>query len=108
MSTFLLAEYRLLDPVPGDSPSGQDLRWTPEWDRIKEARRSDDDLQAGKWAKKEPKSANWNQVLELTATALAERSKDLQLAVWLTEAAVKLEGWTGLREGLSLTREIMM
>ena len=38
MAAFSLSELRLLDPLPGDSPAGVDLRWTPEWDRIKEAR----------------------------------------------------------------------
>ncbi len=107
MSTFSLAEYRLVDPVAGDSPAGVDLRWTPDWDRIKEARRSDDGLEAGKWAKKEQKAANWSMVLELTASAIAERSKDLQLAVWFAEAAVKIDRWTGLRDGLRLVRELL-
>src|SRR3954453_4492392 len=107
MSTFSLSGIRLLDPIAGDSPAGVDLRWTAEWDRIKEARRSDDGLETGKWAKKEQKAANWNQVLELTAFAVAERSKDLQLAVWFAEAAAKVLGWTGLRDGLRLVRELM-
>jgi hypothetical protein len=40
-----------LDPVPADQPAGTDLRWTAEWDRIKEARRADDALESGKWEK---------------------------------------------------------
>jgi len=106
MAAFSLSELRLLDPLPGDSPAGVDLRWTPEWDRIKEARRSDDGLEVGKWAKKEQKTANWNHVLEFTASAIGERSKDLQLAVWFAEAATKVDGWTGLLEGLRLIREL--
>jgi len=97
----------LLDPISADHPAGIELRWTPEWDRIKEARRSDDGLEAGKWAKKESKSADWRLVRELTGTALRERSKDLQLAMWMTEANVKLDGFAGLRDGLRLTRELM-
>ena len=50
-----------LGPVSADQPVGTDLRWTPEWDRIKEARRADDDLESGKWAKKEQKAADWYQ-----------------------------------------------
>lgn len=107
MATASLITDDLLDPIPGGVPAGQDLRWTPEWDRIKEARRSDDNLKLDKWAKKDHKSANWTQVLELTTAALAQRSKDLQLAVWFLEAGLKTYGWTGLRDGLQLMRELI-
>jgi type VI secretion system protein ImpA len=107
MATATLITGDLLDPIPGGAPAGQDLRWTPEWDRIKEARRSDDNLKLDKWAKKDHKSANWTQVLELTTAALADRSKDLQLAVWFLEAGLKTYAWTGLRDGLRLMRELM-
>lgn len=97
----------LLDPVSPEQPAGADLRFTPDWDRIKEARRADDGLETGKWAKKETKTADWPLVLELSSTMLRKRTKDLQLALWLTEAAVKLRGFAGLRDGLRLTRELM-
>jgi len=98
----------LLDPVSPDQPAGSDLRWTTDWDRIKEARRADDALDSGKWAKKDRKAADWRLAAELAATMLRERSKDLQLALWLTEANIKLYGMPGLREGLRVTRELMV
>jgi len=98
----------LLDPFPAGQPAGADLRWTLEWDRLKEARRTDDDLQPGKWAKREHKSADWRAVSELATEMLRERSKDLQLAMWLTEANLKLHGFAGLRDGFRITRELMV
>lgn len=98
----------LLDPISPDQPAGSDLRWTAEWDRIKEARRSDDGLDSGKWAKKERKAADWRLAKELAASMLRDRSKDLQLALWLTEADIKLRGFAGLRDGLRVTRELML
>src|SRR3989442_1367997 len=98
----------LLDPISPDQPAGVNLRWDPEWDRIKEARRADDGLESGKWAKKERKTADWRQVQELATAMLQKRTKDLQLALWLTEANIKLHGFAGLREGLRLTRELMI
>ena len=83
------------------------MRWSPEWDRIKEARRADDSLDAGKWAKRERKSADWAQVWELGTAMLRERTKDLNVAMWLTEAGLRLHGFTGLRDGLQLCRELM-
>ena len=98
----------LLDPISPDQPAGSDLRWTPDWDRIKEARRSDDSLESGKWAKRERKAADWRLAKELAVAMLRDRSKDLQLALWLTEADIKLRGFVGLRDGLRVTRELML
>jgi len=97
----------LLDPISSDQPCGVNLRWAPEWDRIKEARRSDDDLDPGKWEKKERKSANWRLVEDLASTALRTKTKDLQIAMWLTEAELKLNGFRGLSQGFRLLTELM-
>src|ERR1051325_10608488 len=95
-----LVNGELLDPVAAEQPAGADLRWTPEWDRIKEARRADDELGSGQGGQKDRKLANWPLVAELAA-AMLRRSKDLQLALWLTEANVKLHGFAGLRDGFN-------
>jgi type VI secretion system protein ImpA len=108
MPTASLYTDDFLGPVSADRPVGTDLRWTAEWDRIKEARRADDDLKSGKWAKKEQKTADWRLVEELASGMLRNRSKDLQLALWLTEAGMKRHGFPGLRDGLRLTRELMV
>ena len=39
----------LLTPIPGANPSGPDLRYDPLYDRIKEARREEDDVPQGVW-----------------------------------------------------------
>ena len=108
MHTNLLLSDDLLDPIAPDRPAGADLRWTPEWDRIKEARRADDDLDAGKWVKKDRKVADWQAVRGMTIAALKERTKDLQLALWLTEANMRLDGFQGLRDGLGIIRKLMV
>ena len=108
MPTASLYADDFFGPVSPGQPAGSDLRWTAEWDRIKEARRSDDDLEPGKWAKKDRKTADWRLVEELTSVMLRERTKDLQLALWLTEAGMKLHAFPGLRDGLRLTRELMV
>lgn len=107
MATVSLNIERLFEPISPDQPAGTDLRWTPEWDRLKEARRSDDELEVGKWAKKDRKTSNWQLVHELATEMLRERTKDLQITMWLTEADLKLFGFAGLRDGLRLSRELM-
>ena len=58
--------------------------------------------------RKSSKTADWRLVEELASACSANRSKDLQLALWLTEAGIKLHGFPGLRDGLRLTRELMV
>ncbi len=82
----------LLNPVPGENPSGVSLRYERIYDQIKEARTEDDDtIPAGMWAR-QVKKADYPLVIKLGGEALATKSKDLQLAAWLTEAHVKREG----------------
>jgi type VI secretion system protein ImpA len=91
----------LLTPLPGDQPAGADLRYDPLYDKLKEARREDDDAPQGEWERTR-KLADWPQVIKLASDALAQKSKDLQIAVWLTEALLHREGCAGLRDGLTL------
>jgi len=91
----------LLNPIPGDSPSGTNLRYAPVFDKIKEARRQDDDAPQGDW-QRERKVADYKQVVKLAGEALATQTKDLQLAAWLTEAFLHQEGFSGLQQGLGL------
>ncbi len=89
----------LLSPIPGENPSGANLRYAPVYDKIKEARREDDDAPQGEWTH-ERKIADWKQVIKLAGDALATKGKDLQLAAWITEAALRSEGFPGLLVGL--------
>jgi type VI secretion system protein ImpA len=96
----------LLNPIPGDSPSGTNLRYAPIFDKIKEARRQDDDAPQGEW-QRDRKVADYKQVVKLAGEALASQSKDLQLAAWLTEAFLHQEGFSGLQQGLGLLRGLV-
>jgi type VI secretion system protein ImpA len=89
----------LLAPISEEKAGGEDLRYSQEYDEIKEARRSDDPLDQGEW-KTEIKKADWNKVISLSVNALTGRTKDLQIAVWLTEALIVTEGFEGCLVGL--------
>src|SRR3954469_13314789 len=91
----------LVNPIPGPNPAGIDLRYDPLYDKIKEARHEDDDAPQGDWQRAR-KTADFGLVTKLAGDALATRSKDLQLAAWLTEAQLRREGFAGLRDGLEL------
>ncbi|CAN5669515.1 hypothetical protein BH23GEM7_BH23GEM7_11920 [soil metagenome] len=96
----------LLTPIAGENPAGVELRYDPVFDKIKEARREDLDVPAGDWEAPR-KIADWPQVIRLSSETIATRSKDLQLAVWLTEALLWREGFSGLRNGLELIRDLL-
>jgi type VI secretion system ImpA family protein len=99
----------ILVPIPGENPSGVDLRYDPKlliFDNIKEARRQDDELAQGAW-QRERKTANYALEVKLAQDALATTSKDLQLAAYLTEGLLQTEGFAGLRQGLNLTYRLL-
>lgn len=93
---------RLLSPIPGEAPAGAWLRFEPVYDEIRRFREEDDPtLPQGVW-QRELKRADWPAVAALCAEALETRTKDLQIAAWLTEAWTRLEGFPGLERGLRL------
>ncbi len=96
----------LLIPISADEPSGSDLRYQPVTDKIKEARRQDDNLSQGVW-ERELKTADYIAVMKLAKEALTKQSKDLQIAAWLTEALARREGFPGLQQGLDLMKRML-
>lgn len=96
----------LLDPISADSPTGKYLRHDPLYDKIKEARREDKAGPQGDWSI-ERKVADWPLTIALTSDALATKTKDLQLAVWLAQALLRYEGVASFREGLDLISKLL-
>jgi len=100
-----LPRDELLTPLPGDA-KGENLRYDPVYDKIKEARQEEeDDNSQGEWQRTR-KKADFAAVIKLAAPALAARSKDLQIAVWLAEAYIRKEGFAVLEDCFHLLREL--
>ena len=91
----------LLNPIEGPNPSGANLRYNPVYDKIKEARREEDQPPPG-MTERDRKTADNSLVIKLTTDTLTTKTKDLQLAAWLTEALLKQKGFGGLRDGLAV------
>lgn len=91
----------ILTPMPGDNPSGEDLRYSPLYEEIKEARRADDPFDRGDW-QREVKKSEWDKVIQASVVALTQKSKDLQIAAWLTEGLIQKSGFGGLLSGLQI------
>ncbi len=96
----------LLKPIPGANTAGDNLEYTAVYEKIAEARRQDDDAPQGEWLR-ERKAADWPLAIKLISEALAKRTKDLQLAAWLTEALTRRNGVSGLKDGLDLVRALL-
>ena len=93
-------------PIPGPDPSGVELRYTPIYDKIKEAKRADDQLDRGEWHT-ELKHADWPLVSKICGDALKEQTKDLQIAAWFVESLLYQHGFAGLAFGLGLMTRLL-
>jgi type VI secretion system protein ImpA len=93
---------QMLVPIEAGRPCGEDLAFSSEIDAIARARQADDpSIEQGAWVT-ELKEADWKFVGKQCAQLIEQRSKDLQLAVWLAEAEAKTAGLRGLGDGLML------
>lgn len=95
----------LLAPITGENPAGESLRYEGTYDTLQEQIREEEALEQGDW-QRETKAADWRAAVATASAALATKSKDLQLAAWLTMALVKRHGFAGLRDGCRLLREL--
>ena len=95
----------LLAPLGGDSPCGADLEYDPVFHALQEAAAGKPERQYG--ATVIPaESADWPAVL-LHAAALAARTRDLRVAVWLTRAGARTDGFMAAAEGIRLLRGLI-
>jgi type VI secretion system protein ImpA len=93
---------KLLAPLQNQKPTGDFLRYDPLYDHIQTARLQEDErLPQGIW-QRAVKRADWGLVEELCVSALTTRTKDLQIAAWLTEAWFFRHQVPGLVKGLQL------
>ncbi len=52
-------------------------------------------------------NSTWKPLLELCNQALCTKTKDIEITAWLIEALVRLHGFSGLRDGFKLLRELI-
>ena len=96
----------LLAPVPGDNPAGEDQRYSNVYDEIREARKEVITYDPEGRPTVE-KKAEWKKVITLSLDALTQKAKDLQIAVWLTEALLMVENFEGFNAGLKIINGLL-
>ncbi len=86
----------LLQQIDQQSPSGRNLKHNGVYSAIKAARSADDpSLPMGQW-EHDLNMADWEEVSKLAIEAISEKSKDLQLAIWLLEAQLNQQGFSAI------------
>jgi type VI secretion system protein ImpA len=111
-SAEVLDFARLLEPIPGDSPTGADLRADPSpgsayyavKDGRNQARAAERQIMLDGEETASP--PDWKPVIRHAIEALADKSKDLEITAYLIEALVRQHGFAGLRDGFRLAREL--
>lgn len=89
----------LLVPLLLDGPCGADLRYDLVYDKIAELGRSETEgLPMGIW-ERDSKKSDWHGVVALCVDVLSTRTKDMQIAAWLSRALTRLHGPCGAALG---------
>jgi len=108
----------ILAPIPGAAPCGTDLRQdtsqTSPYEELRDLRRKNREMERKLEVPAEGESGadsftqpDWRAVIEKATRVLCEKSKDLDVVAWLIEGLVRMHGFTGLRDGLRLARELI-
>lgn len=108
----------LLEPISAESPCGGSASSQKNYEKLREARKPNEAaieafmaprpdgstrvMNRDMWAPKEP-----NRLIEMLVDLLTTRSKDLELAAWLSETLLWRHGLAGFHEGLLLIRGLL-
>lgn len=102
---------RLVAPIEGDTGTGDDLResGSANYQELKDARRSIASLSRAK--KFDAQSDNeidelWQLIFKKAPEVLVSEAKDLEVAAWLAEAALRIHGFAGLRDGFKIVHRL--
>ncbi len=94
---------QLLAPISDQQSCGEDCSFSNDFHAIKKAKTQDDPLlDQGDWIS-EPRQADWQFVLNKSIELLSNKTKDLRLYTWLTEAWARTHGFAGIAHGLELS-----
>ncbi len=98
----------LVDPIAKDDAVGVDIRQDNSPDSVyvslKNARLAARAAERNNLhdSSNQEAESQWLRIIELAPTVLQNQSKDLEIAVWYTEALTRNYGFQGLRDGFNL------
>src|SRR6478752_221088 len=86
-------------PLPGPSPTGQDVSYDPDFEAIAQEIAKLTSVTGG--------APHWIDVVEKGADLLERRSKELRVAVWRAIALGQMQSWVGYAEGLLILEALV-
>jgi type VI secretion system protein ImpA len=95
----------LLKPLAGDNPCGENLRWDRAYLELETIVKGKEVSQFDN-AGAEPEEPDWREVRDKSVELLG-RGRQLRILVLLTLAAIRTEGYAGLRDGLAVIRGLL-
>jgi type VI secretion system protein ImpA len=96
----------LLSEVSAETPCGEDLSYDASFLALEDMLRAKAGGGVVAGVEEEVEEPNWREIRE-KSSELLKRSKDLRLVMYLTLSLLKMEGITGLRDGLALSRGLL-
>jgi len=96
---------KLLQELSADSPCGNDLEYEPEFQELERSTHYRAEQVIGD-AIVDATEPNWSDVFR-AAIEMFSKTKDLRVAVYLTRAALHLDGFIGFNNGLSLIKGLV-
>ena len=101
----------LLQPISDDAPSGTDPRSDSSsnslYYRTKDARNAARSAERASVDIGAPPPEEWQVVGQTAMEILESHAKDLEIAAWLAEAMLRIEGFAGLRDALNVITGIV-
>ena len=96
----------LLSEVSVEAPCGEDLSYDSSFIALEDMLRTKTGGGVVAGVEEAAEEPNWREVRE-KSSELLKRSKDLRITMYLAISLLKLEGIHGLRDGLSLLRQLL-
>jgi type VI secretion system protein ImpA len=108
MSSSRVIDEKILAPISAARPAGDDISGMADWVTIKNSRPNLYDVADKQdWERADAANADWATLKRLSENALCTKSKDLRIALWLTDACIRLHGFTGARDGIWAIRSLL-
>ncbi len=110
-SADVLDFEKLLAPIPGEKPTGGDLRVnagpTSLYYQVKDGRNAARAAERRIEGGQDETPPDWKPVVNTATKALSEATKDLELTAYLIEGLCRTHGVAGLRDGFKLARGLV-
>ncbi|MFT5287484.1 MAG: type VI secretion system protein ImpA [Planctomycetota bacterium] len=96
----------LVVPISDSAPAGEDLRLLLSDTTFQTISNARTEIPVEDDPGGEGRSADWSLAIRESIEVLTSKTKDLEIAAWLTESLCQTEGFAGLNQGLELVRRL--